>query len=301
MRLQPTQKAARLRRVVRATMKKALFNKISVVQSLSGYDLHTGTRMKEDIDLYNEVYNRGLQIELFDASNKSEFIGILNSLTENAQKDAAFPILHIEAHGSSDQMGIMLPSREFLSWTVLKPHLIDLNAATRLNLLVVFSLCYGAHFTKHLTPSDRAPCWGLVGPTKALDAQRLLSFSSFYREIFESGSGGAAVNRLNEASPKDDIDYFFTTATTFFQNVYRNYVEKHCTKLSYDSRARGMRKQLKKSNMAKLPSVGELRRKLQSTQKAFFEKYRTNYFMIDLFPENDDRFKVAYQDVIKKL
>ena len=150
-------------------MKKALFNKISVVQSLSDNDLHTGTKVKDDIELYNFAYRRDLQIELFDASNKKEFFDIINNLTDDALNHGSFPVLHIEAHGSSDKQGVVLQSNEFISWTDLKPYLINLNTATRLNLLLVFSLCHGAHFTRHLNPSDRAPCWGLVGPTKALE------------------------------------------------------------------------------------------------------------------------------------
>jgi hypothetical protein len=169
-----------------------------------------------------------------------------------------------------------------------------------LNLLVVLSLCHGAHFTSHLNPLDRAPCWGLVGPTKALEGPELLrSFSGFYKEVFASGSGDAAVEKLNESSPKEDINYYFTTATTSFTNVYKNYLKKKCTKKSYDERARAMRKKLKKSDLHKIPSIGELRRKLKSTQKDFFEKSKTKYFMIDLFPENKRHFKVTYQDVIK--
>jgi hypothetical protein len=280
-------------------MKKNIFNNISVVQSLSDNDLHTGTKVKDDIDLYNFAYGRGLNIELFDANTKREFIDIIASLTQKALNEASFPLLHIEAHGSSDQQGIILKSNEFISWTDIKPHLINLNAATRLNLLVVFSLCHGAHFTSHLTPSDRAPCWGLVGPTKALKGSQLLgSFSAFYKEVFASGSGAAAVEKLNESSPKGDIDYHFTTATTFFINVYRNYLKDHCTERAYGDRAHAIRKKLKKSNLAKVPSIGELRRKLKSTQKDFFEKYKVKYFMIDLFPENENRFKVIYQDVM---
>jgi len=281
-------------------MKKVIFNKISVIQSLSDSELHTGKKVKDDIDLYNLAFDRGLTIELLDAKNKNEFTCILKSLTEQAQNNGSFPVLHIEAHGSSDHKGIILKSNEFLSWTDLKPYFISLNTATKMNLLLVFSLCHGAHFTRHLNPSDRAPCWGLVGPTKAISGSDLLrSFSAFYREVFESAEAGTAVSRLNEYASENDIDYYFTTSTTFFINVYKNYLEKHCTEKAYDKRARSMRKHLKKSKSQKLPSIGEIRRKLKSTQKEFFENYRINYFLIDLFPENENRFEVSYREVMK--
>jgi hypothetical protein len=237
---------------------------------------------------------------LFDANNRQEFVNIFDSLTKNAKNDASFPILHIEAHGSSNLQGLVLQSGEFISWTELKPHLIGLNTATRLNLLVVFSLCHGGHFTRHLNPSGRAPCWGLVGPTKALSGSELLhSFSAFYKEVFASGSASAAIEKLNESSPQDDINYYFTTAASFFINVYKTCLEKHCTKTAYGNRARSLRKQISKTHPSRIPSIGQLRRKLESIQKDFFEKYKVRYFMIDLFPENANLFRVTYQDVIK--
>jgi hypothetical protein len=66
-----------------------------------------------------------------------------------------------------------------------------------------------------------------------------------------------------------------------------------------------MRKKLEKNGLHKIPSlhniinIGELKRRLKSPRKDFFEKHKTEYFMIDLFPENKRRFKVTYQDVIE--
>jgi hypothetical protein len=163
----------------------------------------------------------------------------------------------------------------------------------------VLSLCNGAYFTKCLKPQDRAPCWGLVGPMKKLSGPELLgNFSAFYKEVFASASMGAAVEKLNELPFKGVINYYFTTAATFFFNVYQNYLNVQCTDKAYSGRARAMRKELKKGNPIKVPSIGELKRKLKSTQKDFFEKFRSKFFMIDLFPENKRRFLVTYEDVI---
>jgi hypothetical protein len=219
------------------------FHQIAVVQSIPERDLHTGRKIKEDIDLYNLAYRRNLKIDLFDAPNKSDFLKIMIILKYKAIYENIFPILHIEAHGSFDKQGIILSSNEFISWGDLKPYLINLNIATRFNLLVVFSLCHGAEFVSQLNPADRAPCWGLVGPKKALSAPELLgNFSAFYKEIFESGSAAEAVKKLNASSLKGEINYYFTTSTRFFFIVYQNYLNKQCNDKSYEYRARTMRK-----------------------------------------------------------
>lgn len=280
-------------------MAKNRFNKIVIIQTLTDSDLHTGTKIREDLETYNAAFSRGLSIELIDARSKKEFFAVLVDIERQARVNAFFPILHIDAHGSSDNEGIILSSGEFCGWSDLKPYFIKINIATKLNLLIVFSLCYGAYFSKHLVPPDRAPCWGLVGPTKAVTSEKLLrNFSAFYREIIETGNGNDAVRQLNECVSIDDIDYYFTTSLSFFRSVYIKYIKERCSKEAYDQRARKLRKRLKKSNAKKLPGTGNLRRQLKSSQRYYFERFREHFFMIDLFPENAERFNVQYSEVI---
>jgi hypothetical protein len=282
-------------------MNKVFFNKVSIIQSLPNNELNTGSKLKEDIETYNSAYGRKLSIELLDAKNKNEFLSLIKQLKEIAIYEKFYPILHIEAHGSSDQQGIILQSKEFVSWIDLKPYLINLNIATRLNLLVVFSLCHGFHFASQLTPVDRAPCFGLVGPISTLAGPELLrGFSAFYQEVFKSQSAGMALEKLNATSMKDNIKYSFSTATVFFFIAYQNYINSHCTNKSYVDRVRNIRKKLKKEsrNFIEIPSIRKLKRSLISSQKEFFETFKLKYFMIDLFPENKNRFIVTYDDII---
>jgi hypothetical protein len=270
-----------------------------MIQSIKDSDLHTGTKIREDLETYNAAFLKGLSIELIDVGSKKEFLAVLIDIEKKARINAFSPVLHIDAHGSKDHEGIIFSSDEFCGWSDLKPYFININIATKLNLLIVLSLCYGAHFSEHLVPPDRAPCWGLVGPTKAIGSDSLLkSFSAFYREIFETGDGNEAVRQLNKDVSVNDIDYYFTTAAGFFKNVYMKYIKERCSKEAYAQRARKLRKRLKRSNVQKLPSIGELRRQYKYSQRDDFERFREKFFMIDLFPENAERFNVQYSEVI---
>jgi hypothetical protein len=40
-----------------------------------------------------------------------------------------------------------------------------------------------------------------------------------------------------------------------------------------------------------------IRRMPRGTREAFFEKHRKTFFMTDLFPENEGRFQVRFEDV----
>ena len=279
-------------------MKKCHFNKITVIQSLGEKDLHTGTKICEDIDLHNAIHARGLEIELLDVISKDDFVGIFKKLTKEAVVNKTIPVVHIESHGSDDSEGLVLSSGEFLNWDELKPLAIGLNTATRLNLLIVLAACHGANFTKKLAPSERSPCWALAGPVEVVGQKSILrSFSSFYQEILKSGDGGAAVRKLNEHSGAGDIKYYFTTAETFFTYAYKRYIKTGCSKQSYGARAQEMRRKLIVQKVYPLPSVADLQLELEKSQEAFFEKYRALFFMYDLFPENTERFTVNYEDI----
>jgi hypothetical protein len=282
-------------------VKRAEFSRIVILESLSSSDLHAGRKIREDIEVSNLFHDRGLQVEFHDVAKKADFISQLGKLTRETKKLENNPFIHIEAHGSSDTKGLILGSGEFVSWEELKRPLIDLNIATRNNLFIVLSACYGAYLTTIVLPTDRAPCFGLVGPTKVLGAGYLLkSFSRFYQELLASGSGSEAVKQLNLDARESGLDYSLTDAETFFAMVNEKYFGKDCTNSQYEKRAREIIREVK-SRGANPPSVGSLKRFYKGTQPAYFEMFKRRFFMIDLFPENANRFTIKYEDIMNQV
>lgn len=279
-------------------MQKVHFNRIVIIQSIPEGELHTGTKLHEDIDMLNIAYDRRLDVKLYNIKTKTELLELLFCLTNEASNYGQIPILHIEAHGRDDNRGLVLASDDFISWKDLKDPLIKLNIATRNNLFIVLAACHGANLTETLLPTDRAPCWGLIGPKKQIPAEVLLkSFSAFYKELLWTGSGGKAVKVLNDAVPQGVIGYFFTSAEIFFEQVFRKYLSKSCTKKALDERARNMRKTCKKLGIISYPSINAIKKKHLARASVPFEKYKRLFFMIDLYPENEKRFPIAYSDV----
>lgn len=280
-------------------MERTRFNKVVIIQSLPDGDLRSGAKIREDMETFNDAFQRRLSIDLIDARSKKDFIDLLMDIDNQIRVNPFVPVLQIDAHGSSDHEGLILSSGDFCAWSELKPLFTQINIATRLNLLIVLSLCYGAHFAEHLTPPDRALCWGVVGPTKPVRGDFLVErFSAFYKEILDTGDGNTAVDNLNRYAPGNDIDFFFTTATEFFKNVFSQYIKKRCSIKAYDDRARKLRKRLRRNKVPDLPTIGNLRRQYTKSQRVFFEKFRQTFFMIDLYPENAERFTLQYSDVL---
>ena len=118
---------------------------------------------------------------------------LLKSLTLESRTTASIPLLHVECHGDKHE-GLEFENGSLLTWSDLSAALVELNRATGLNLLAVFSACYGAYFLSRLSSVEPTPCYAMFAPTEEIDpAEILQTFRDFYRVLFESGDAGAAV------------------------------------------------------------------------------------------------------------
>lgn len=271
------------------------FSKIAVLQSLSQDEMQTGKHLCEDIETLNLFHQRKLNISFYDVSTKPQFLACLGALQEEATQ-GTWPLLHIECHGADDKSGIILADRSFLGWAELKPYLTSLNVATHCNLLIVLAACYGGHLAQIILPTDRAPCWGMISPTDEVLPHELLSnFGSFYGEFFASLDGDNSIKALMKL-PLQTGGYYFTTSVDFFKLAFAKYLRNHCTHMELDKRAKAMSRKLKKEHSTVL-GKGALKRMLKKTEQPSYDKYFQKFFMIDLFPENKERFSFSLAEV----
>ncbi|MCR4326536.1 MAG: hypothetical protein NUV52_02695 [Candidatus Roizmanbacteria bacterium] len=183
----------------------------------------------------------------------------------------------------------------------MKISLAEINEATRFNLIVCISACYGGSLAKALGTNDRAPCWALVGPKEAMYPDDLLSdYTGFYEEIFKTQSGSVALKRLNKDLAGNDAKYFYTTAEWFFEMVWINYLRAYCTNETLNKRANEMLKKLRKGNLKYLPSRNEIKNDILRRHPDSFTNSKEIFFMMDLFQENRDRFLVDYENILQK-
>jgi hypothetical protein len=81
-----------------------------------------------------------------------------------------------------------------------------------------------------------------------------------------------------------------------FYEVWVSYKKNQCTPQEIENRARRMYREAKAPKLPKTPSIGQLKRLIQSREKELFEKYRDIYFMYDLDETNRTRFPVTYKE-----
>jgi hypothetical protein len=82
-------------------------------------------------------------------------------------------MLHIECHGDAD--GIQLTDGSLMPWSRLKPLLVNINLASRMNLFLVMACCYGGYFAAECRYSEPVPFAWIVftGPSTSLPAGEL--------------------------------------------------------------------------------------------------------------------------------
>lgn len=276
-------------------MKKTHFNRIAIIQSLPEDQLQTGKMLYEDIDTINNAYDLRLDLKFYKIKSKEDFLNLLLNLIQDVKESGLIPILHIEVHGN--KKGFELSSGDFVTWKDLKKSLIELNIATRNNLFIVLAACYGAYLMEILLPTDRSPCWGLVGPKDETYGDVLLkSLRAFYTELLMTGNGGNAVKLLNAEVPDGVEGYYLTSAEIFFEKVFKKYYAVNYTKQGIKKRALNLYNNFKEINKH-VPSISIFKKNLLIEKKKSFKKYKKIFFMIDLYPENKNRFRIEYKDL----
>lgn len=273
-------------------MSENRFNCIVILDSIPAGELNTAQRLYEDVEICAAAYSPTPGIAYLRVENESSLFDYLRQLQLQNEQNDAFPLLHIESHGYED--GLQLADRTLVSWERLNEALIPLNVAMRLNLLVVLASCFGGALTKALQLTDRAPVWGLIGPTQEVSSGEVgMHFSTFYRTLLSTGSPKAAIDALNQVS--DHSKYWRTTAEWYFYEVWKSYKEKLCTPQKLKARAREIRKRAKLQKLQPLLKVSDFKKRLIRQEPEEFNKFRDCYFMCDLYPENQERFSVTYK------
>ena len=272
-------------------------DRVVVIESLRPSDTKTGEQLYRAV-IRPEGAKRGLRASFETVRAKSEFFEHLRILTDDCRANHHSPILHIECHGSADGLEI---GGEFVGWREIKPYLMDLNVVSELNLLVCLAACSGANLVKVLSPIDRAPVWGLVGPKRRrTDRQLLRDYSAFYRLFISTQDGRAALEKLNHGPPSPAWAYAFAPAEWFFKRIYAEYLKVHASAAALGEREERI---IAKVQVARRYSASELakvradiRRRL-ADQEPFFQNFYRRFFMTDLLPGNALRFPIAFSDV----
>jgi hypothetical protein len=207
----------------------------------------------------------------------------------------------MDFHGS--RAGLRLSSDEEIEWNALKAMLTKINVSCRNNLLITLSACRGVYLITIVKPTEPTPFWGLIGPvgdTSQGDVD--LKFKSFYEGLFQTFSGDIALEHIivpNAIKPT----YAFVHCINLYRDAYTNYHQRFCRGKSLKSRTESLVTKIRSTPIGKSMPIKEFRKKIKfelRDERKAFQKYRKIFFMIDLYPENDKRFPLRFEDVVNQ-
>lgn len=267
-------------------------NYIVIIDSIPVGESNTAFRLYEDIETAVVAYEHVPPVNYVRIESNEEFLDVLSQLCNKTINSNQYPLLHIECHGA--MQGIQLANGSCLTWEQVREGLTPLNVATRLNIMVVFSACYGGAFASSMRLSDRAPLWGLIGPTREVYPDELeADFGRFYRALYSTSSPSKAIATLNEGI-KENL-YWRKTSEAFFLDVWARYKETYCTETVLAQRGHNMKEKAVARGLFPIKTEEEYAQILIDKEPVLFDKYRDIYFMYDLFEENRNRFPITYE------
>lgn len=233
--------------------------------------------------------------------NKQEVILSIERATNRAKKSGMIPVLHLEAHG--DEIGLGGPNgtggMELLTWDEFTEPLQRLNLMTRCNFVVVVASCIGFAGIKALVRGPRAPAVALVGPDAKIMTSRLLSATKeFYRLWMDENPNlnEIVVSASQQAgSVSFELEPFAVLAYDAMGEQLIVLMRQDQQRLRVDQFRQRM---LAENRWSAAEIEHRLSRFSPSLQADVIQRLWDEMFMIDLYPDNQERFGVDWAKIV---
>jgi hypothetical protein len=273
------------------------FDGVVVVESLKKPSRLTGTNLFETT-IAPAALAHNTFAELHTVATRTQFFSA-RSRAETLADEGHSPIVHFEMHGDKD--GLQLSNMDIVEWPELAPSLVRINERTRMNLLVVAAACHGWHLSEILRPVDRAPTWGVIGPPDSIGDQDLYeAMQRFYAALWSSIDLREALNAANQSPHLKDWQFQIQSADFLYCRVFRWYLESLRDEPPTERVSRLVAEAARLQNLDVIQTM-KLRRDIAKdldNHQFWFDRYKTRFLMLDLFPENGRRFQLELSDCI---
>jgi hypothetical protein len=297
-----------------ATMTQIHVGDIHIIESLgAGFAKRTGWVLHEELKFLidgspSRAIRSVMRVHYDRVESRHEFFRRLLVIADEARREHRAPILHFETHGSED--GLHLENGDLIPWHDLKPALTEINEIANLNVIVLVAACVGLDMTKTLAPVDRAPFRLIIGPNRDICARDIQSATrAFYATLFQRRHATTAYNAMNEAlgtpSPGRARAFYAFTAEELFAETMRTYfaecqrdgdTDTRVDRVVADVVATKWNERGIGTSAIERQHLREAVRAQLTNHREYFERSWRQFFFVDRYPENAERFPIRFEE-----
>lgn len=231
-----------------------------------------------------------LAVRTVSLTCKGELLKILNdAYFDYKENRIGFEpiIFHFDCHGSRD--GLITANRDLATWDELRPYFQGLTELSNLNTVFIFGSCFGIYGLSTIRNTERASFGACFGPKREIDSIILHEFyRDFYRNMLDTG---LLRNTIDAIMPNYKEHIAFYPAQLFFIKSYQKYLgNKQRIERSRKHIMKIIKKEQRFTQEYKKSVLRDVQRNFPHHAE-FFERFKRTFFMLDLYPENEERFK----------
>jgi hypothetical protein len=262
---------------------------IWIIEWLPPNEQHTGRLLHE----WMQEHRRGWSV-CKPCACKRDVLFSIERATNLAEKSGMIPVLHLESHGN--QMCLGLPGGvEVLSWDELTEPLQRLNLATRCNLVLVVAACIGFAGIKAFRRGPRAPAVALIGPSAPIMSANLFSWTKEFYKLWMAGNPNFSEIAGNASRKAGAVSFAWEPFAVLAYDALAKQVIISMRPDEQRKQVNRFRQRMAEENRF---SAGEIENRLllltPSLQVSVIQRLWDEMFMIDLYPENKERFGVNW-------
>lgn len=241
------------------------------IHALPHEELGPTNRIIEDLE--PAFSSAKLHFEIHEVKDQGHLKQLFDDLCIRAA-DGLRPIVHFDAHGSSDRGLAIAASGERVHWLEIIDLLRALNRATQNNLVCIFALCFGLHLYKEVSLGKPVPAYLFCAPENEVHVGfQQLQTNAFYNELINTSNVTSALeNTLGQNMETIHCQGLF------LQSLLR-YVAKEGSSASRQARQENLVSAILNQNGITHPTTEDLR-SVRKQVKAFLKPSQK---LIDLF------------------